>query len=99
MTDKFHTQCHRQLMEEKMTDKFPDVIYLQYHEADDIYFDGQITWCQDKINDADVQYIRTDVARGAYRQEMKAEIVKWLQDHPLAGLSQRQWAKKIDKEF
>jgi len=43
-----------------MSDKFPDVIYLQIHEADDIYFDGQITWCQDKIDDTDVKYIRAD---------------------------------------
>ena len=29
MTDKFHTQCHRQLMEEKMSDKFPDMVRVR----------------------------------------------------------------------
>ena len=88
-----------------MSDKFPDMIELPKEFprwADVMYLhevkDG-IFWLTEKRCESDVQYIRTDVARGAYRQEMKAEIVKWLQDHPLAGLSQRQWAKKIDKEF
>jgi len=44
-----------------MSDKFPDVIYLQVRE--DVYFDGQITWCQDKIYDTDVKYIRADNLR------------------------------------
>jgi len=69
-----------------MSDKFPDMIELPKEFprwADVMYLhevkDG-IFWLTEKRCESDVQYIRTDVARGAYRQEMKAEIVKWLSE-------------------
>jgi len=45
--------------------KTPDFIYLQKVEADylDDYYDEYtgVTWCQDKINDDDIGYIRADI--------------------------------------
>ena len=41
----------------------PKEIYLQLGEDDEKaveWFDGA-TWCQDKINDTDVKYIRADL--------------------------------------
>ncbi len=39
--------------------KKPEKVYLQWHLRDDP--DG-MTWCVDKIEDNDIEYIRTDVA-------------------------------------
>jgi hypothetical protein len=45
--------------------KAPEKIYLQIdpegEKATD-YLDG-ITWCEDKINDTDVEYIRSDLTK------------------------------------
>ncbi len=41
-------------------DKTPKEIYLQ-HRSDDTY--GEQTWCEDKINDTDVKYVRADQPR------------------------------------
>ena len=38
--------------------KAPKKIYLQWHSHD--YID--ITWCEDKLEDTDVEYIRRDIA-------------------------------------
>ena len=41
--------------------KSPKIIWLQWEEHD-FYNDGEvITWCKDKINDSDVEYIRKDI--------------------------------------
>lgn len=43
--------------------KAPETIYLQSCEDEDCNcFEGEITWCTDKINDGDVKYIRADLA-------------------------------------
>lgn len=39
------------------TEKFPKTIYLQEGEG----FDGETTWCPDKIHEDDIEYIRKDV--------------------------------------
>ena len=43
-----------------------DRIYLQIHGERAIDEDGeeQITWCQDKMNDDDTEYIRADLVEG-----------------------------------
>ena len=41
------------------TSKHPKEIYLQVESEDD--FHEGITWCEDKINDTDVKYIRSDL--------------------------------------
>ncbi len=44
--------------------KPPDKIYLQVdsegQSATD-YYEG-VTWCQDKINNSDIEYVRSDLA-------------------------------------
>jgi hypothetical protein len=46
---------------------WPERIYLQRHEdcvADDCGPHGEdTTWCSDKINEHDVEYVRADIAR------------------------------------
>ena len=39
----------------------PKKIYLQVEPEDDIH-EG-ITWCEDRINDTDIEYIRADLAK------------------------------------
>ena len=45
----------------------PDKIYLQVDPEGESAYDSKeefvegVTWCQDKINDNDVEYIRTDL--------------------------------------
>lgn len=49
----------------------PKVIYLQWYDEDGNEVDphgGDVTWCDDRINDTDVAYIRADDM-----QEKKAE--------------------------
>lgn len=44
---------------------FPEKIYLQREEETDGYSDfqkGDRTWCEDQINDTDVEYVRADLA-------------------------------------
>ncbi len=39
----------------------PEVIYLQVGEGSNEYEDEGVTWCRDKINDSDLEYIRKDI--------------------------------------
>ena len=47
-----------------MDEKYPKVIYLQKSEDEDCYPDGEsnagVTWCPDKINNTDVEYVRAN---------------------------------------
>jgi hypothetical protein len=61
--------------------KLPDVIYLQaYDEEGNLLseLDDEMTWCQDKINDTDVEYIRKDLVdkflNSIYMGEEKNEL-------------------------
>ena len=52
-----------------------DRIYLQVcdHEGDenfDCEFGDEITWCKDRINDSDVEYIRSDLV-----EKQRAELL------------------------
>lgn len=59
--------------------KPPKNIYLQIDES-------EVTWCADKINDDDVEYVRKDVARitvldelvekGFITEKQKAELLE-----------------------
>lgn len=40
----------------------PPEIYLQWYVEDEDNIYGDTTWCQDKINNSDVKYIRHDLA-------------------------------------
>lgn len=40
----------------------PDKIWLQWYEYDDSEWAGR-TWCEDKQNDSDVEYVRVDTAK------------------------------------
>ena len=42
----------------------PKEIYLQWNGEDDEY--GGKTWCEDKINDNDVMYVRHDLVAEYY---------------------------------
>ncbi len=46
--------------------EIPDKIYLQLYEDGELLDikKDEITWCQDKINDTDVEYVRKDVKNG-----------------------------------
>ena len=45
-----------------MSEKPPDVIYLQWYEQDG----GEgVTWCEDKINESDVEYLLRTPATAA----------------------------------
>ena len=40
----------------------PKIIYLQWHTEDcDPDCDEEVSWCIDKINDDDIEYIRRDL--------------------------------------
>jgi hypothetical protein len=42
----------------------PERIYLQWIEDDPLpYLNESVTWCADKIEDDDIEYVRADVAR------------------------------------
>jgi hypothetical protein len=47
-----------------MSDKPHERIWLQYHDEDGEPNDygESVTWCKDKINDTDVEYVRADAA-------------------------------------
>jgi hypothetical protein len=51
----------------------PEKIYLQVDtEDEELYNDfeelQEVTWCQDKINDNDIEYIKNDVVRNIERE-------------------------------
>jgi hypothetical protein len=50
-----------------MSEKWPERIYLQRHDdcvAEDCGPHGEdTTWCSDKINEHDVEYIRADLVK------------------------------------
>ena len=52
--------------------KAPKTIYLQH------YPDDLVTWCEDKINDDDVEYVKsTEVARLALAEQVCYALVAW----------------------
>lgn len=55
-----------------MSYKAPDRIWLQVEDGYDIEFGECITWCEDKINDTDVEYIRADTE---YLEDSEKEIM------------------------
>ncbi len=53
----------------------PERIYLQWYEDEaDKYMPEGVTWCQDQIDETDVEYVRADKA-AAEMQEMR-DILK-----------------------
>ena len=40
---------------------WPARIWLQRAEREDFHEAHEVTWCQDKINDGDVEYVRIDL--------------------------------------
>jgi len=43
--------------------KVPNIIYLQIEDIEcleDSYSEG-VTWCEDRINDDDIKYVRSDI--------------------------------------
>jgi hypothetical protein len=62
MTDKMATPKHSSAAP---VSKVPDRIYLQWFGTDDVRMDESVavneidvTWCSDRINDSDVEYVR-----------------------------------------
>ena len=49
-------------------DKPPEVIYLQYYENS-----GEVTWCQDKINDSDITYARVFDTIDEFVEDLESE--------------------------
>jgi len=83
--------------------KAPDKIYLQIDEIEhkDSTFEA-VTWCKDRINDSDVEYIRVDNVLKSLNDELKKmpdeellnfvdEIEKWcylgINDEPHISLN------------
>jgi len=83
--------------------KAPDKIYLQIDETEHRgpNFEG-VTWCKDRINDSDVEYIRVDHVFKSLNDEIKTmpekelinfvdEIEKWcylgINDEPHISLN------------
>lgn len=55
-----------------------DEIYLQVCDDEDDEWCGNVTWCQDRIHDADVKYIRADLVESLRQQlsdHLKREVV------------------------
>lgn len=49
----------------------PNIIYLQWHD-----YDGEVTWCQDEINETDVKYVKISEVENAYK-----ELMSFLESH------------------
>ena len=63
-----------------------DQIWLQwfgpdYPEHAERYFNDDVTWCEDKINEEDIRYIRADVAEKRIA-ELEAELARLREDCP-----------------
>jgi len=70
-----------------------DTIYLQVCDDDESEWCGEVTWCQDRIHDEDVKYIRADLveqqlaaAHDLLRQAR--ESIEWIRHR---SESQRVW--------
>lgn len=50
-----------------------DIIYLQVCEDEESEWLGEVTWCQDRINNDDVKYIRADLVEQQL-VDMKAAV-------------------------
>ena len=62
-----------------MTDKPPERLFLQYDGEDDPVYEGQ-TWCADKINNADIEYIRLDLHDAALREAGEWAVFEYLKE-------------------
>ena len=52
---------------------FPSRIYLQQEEVAPFLEHAEITWCSDKINDHDVEYVRVDLYNSLLARLRKAD--------------------------
>lgn len=52
-----------------------DAIYLQVCDDEDSEWLGHVTWCQDRVHESDVKYIRADLVE-SLRQQLAAEIMR-----------------------
>ena len=60
-----------------MNDYRPDTIYLQTKDehGDDIDpIQGEISWCEDRINEADITYVRSDLHDQQKRDEAIEDV-------------------------
>ncbi|MBK6587958.1 MAG: hypothetical protein IPG22_06545 [Acidobacteria bacterium] len=48
-----------------------DAIYLQVCDDEDSEWLGHVTWCQDRVHESDVKYIRADLVE-SLRQQLSA---------------------------
>lgn len=77
-----------------MSDQPPERIWLQGDGLDGTYYE---TWCQDKINDTDTEYVRGDIHQAELeRLKKKLEIAKTLVIGPLDDLPPRGEARDAD---
>ena len=75
---------------------FPKKIYLQTTDEDEqqpYKYDFSITWCEDKVNNSDVEYLRADLATDG-----REELEKQLQDSLLLYNNQTATIIKLEKE-
>jgi hypothetical protein len=61
-----------------MSEKIPKYIYLQHSEDYDPEWGDEMTWCEDRIHDTDIGYIRMDAHEEELMaaQERIAELVR-----------------------
>lgn len=51
---------------------YPEKIYLQREDLDASFRESaEVTWCADQVHDADVMYIRADIADGHYLEKLR----------------------------
>jgi len=93
--------------------KHPDKIYLQVDEDSEKsidWFEG-VTWCQDRINDTDIEYIRVDLIQrhltpaapdseggaesGLIKHSIKWKDKKYSVSLPVSYIVIRRWQWKI----
>lgn len=86
----------------------PEEIWLNYGDIDrdcthaECYSSGEVTWCQDKVFESDVRYVRADVTGKLAACEKSLRLVKrhaltaWSRGHRMGLLAAKTAASKFE---
>lgn len=65
----------------------PEIVYLQWHSDWRDHWDGDVTWCVDRINDSDIEYVPRAAAEAERQCECGAAYAhaSWMSYCPECG--------------
>ena len=75
----------------------PDVVYLQWI-PEKTWYDDTVTWCEDQINDDDIEYVKVSTAT-RLRELLRRVLYLHSDFQSVPGITLEKLLKDIEKEL